>query len=504
MSRCDVVSAVRLPNNLFSEYAGTDVGSDLIILQKRVSDVNTQRKQQFISTRRLSNGISVNNLFESFDRVIHTSAKVGTDPYGKPAMIFTHDGGVDAISAELQRMLGEDFSQHFNLDYYISNSTEDIVEHHQRLRSPQEIPSEPRLAGDILGDILHDARVKHTNVEQRIEKPTEQVVEKMRSEAFNLNTDTGEITTIGVAEVVEERTITSEPTEKDIQEFGLWAKEREQKLWNERPPEPEDFATIEKPNKSNELATSSVTPQDGFMASLFDAVPVRKPQQSAQITTPHTPQPTLYDLFGFSAEEREQAQLGILPNRRRISRRVAMQQSLFSETKSKPQKRSAKTKQKKAKPIQTTSTKGVVLATPKSESVVAEPSMNNTDASPLQNEEEDTTYSSINWEDNPPINGFYEAMMELSPERRKELRQQTSAQLHCRDTVAPSLNKSSVSRINTLPQQNEEALTPRPFTGDMLSHYRDGSMVQDEDNRIGVLRDIDSRPMFQPLALSTT
>ncbi len=94
MSRCDIVSAVRLPNNLFSEYAGTDVGSDLIILQKRISDVDTQRKQQFISTRRLSNGISVNNLFESFDRVIHTSAKVGTDPYGKPAMIFTHDGGV--------------------------------------------------------------------------------------------------------------------------------------------------------------------------------------------------------------------------------------------------------------------------------------------------------------------------------------------------------------------------------------------------------------------------
>ena len=181
MSRCDVVSAVRLPNNLFSEYAGTDVGSDLIILQKRASDVDAQRKQQFISTRRLSNGISVNNLFESFDRVIHTSAKVGTDPYGKPAMIFTHDGGVDAISAELRRMLGEDFSHHFNLDYYISNAAEDIVEHHQRVRPPQEISSEPRLVADILRDILHDVRVQHPDVEQRIEKPTEQVVEGFQS-----------------------------------------------------------------------------------------------------------------------------------------------------------------------------------------------------------------------------------------------------------------------------------------------------------------------------------
>ena len=30
----NLVSVVRLPNNLFTEYAGTEVGSDLIILQK--------------------------------------------------------------------------------------------------------------------------------------------------------------------------------------------------------------------------------------------------------------------------------------------------------------------------------------------------------------------------------------------------------------------------------------------------------------------------------------
>ena len=94
--------------------------------------------------------------------------------------------------------------------------------------------------------------------------------------------------------------------------------------------------------------------------------------------------------------------------------------------------------------------------------------------------------------------------MELSPERRKELRQLTLDSLHSGKSAISSLSKPSVSRVNRPPQQNKEALTPRPFDGDMLSHYRDGSMVQDKDNRIGVLRDIDSRPMFQPLALSTT
>lgn len=34
MERCDLVAAVRLPNNLFTDHAGTEVGSDLIVLQR--------------------------------------------------------------------------------------------------------------------------------------------------------------------------------------------------------------------------------------------------------------------------------------------------------------------------------------------------------------------------------------------------------------------------------------------------------------------------------------
>jgi type I restriction-modification system DNA methylase subunit len=36
----NLVSVVRLPNNLFTEYAGTEVGSDLIILQKNTAKQN--------------------------------------------------------------------------------------------------------------------------------------------------------------------------------------------------------------------------------------------------------------------------------------------------------------------------------------------------------------------------------------------------------------------------------------------------------------------------------
>ena len=34
MQRARLLSAIRLPNNLFTDYAGTEVGSDLIVLQK--------------------------------------------------------------------------------------------------------------------------------------------------------------------------------------------------------------------------------------------------------------------------------------------------------------------------------------------------------------------------------------------------------------------------------------------------------------------------------------
>ncbi|GAE86444.1 DNA methylase [Bacteroides reticulotermitis JCM 10512] len=119
MERCEPVSAVRFPNNLFTEHAGTEVGSDLIILQKKTGVKElSQRRQDFIASRKLTNGIPVNNLFQNFDRVIHDNVKVGTDPYGKPAMEFIHSGGVDSIAAELRGMLREDFLQHLDMELY--------------------------------------------------------------------------------------------------------------------------------------------------------------------------------------------------------------------------------------------------------------------------------------------------------------------------------------------------------------------------------------------------
>ena len=46
MERCEPVSAIRFPNNLFSEHAGTEAGSDLVILQKKMREGEFSDRQK--------------------------------------------------------------------------------------------------------------------------------------------------------------------------------------------------------------------------------------------------------------------------------------------------------------------------------------------------------------------------------------------------------------------------------------------------------------------------
>ena len=59
----------------------------------------------------------------------------------------------------------------------------------------------------------------------------------------------------------------------------------------------------------------------------------------------------------------------------------------------------------------------------------------------------DDIYAKLDWETNPPINGFYEMMMELTPERRKELRE--LARQHNEKQVAETERKRRVTPETT-------------------------------------------------------
>ena len=125
MDNTNLVSAIRLPNNLFSDHAGTEVGSDLIILQKNSNKTSlTLEEQAFLKSRTLSNGAEINNYFRDFSRVVQTKAFADTNQYGKPAMTFLHEGGVSGMSADLKKMLNDDFAKNLDLQHYQSNGRE--------------------------------------------------------------------------------------------------------------------------------------------------------------------------------------------------------------------------------------------------------------------------------------------------------------------------------------------------------------------------------------------
>ena len=119
MKEHKLVSAIRLPNNLFTEYAGTEAGSDLIVLQKRIGKKTlSKREMLFCDTRTNAEGISNNSLLGNPAFVVHTKAYSGTNPYGKPTMIYEHENGAEGIAKDLGKLLAEDFSVHLDKELY--------------------------------------------------------------------------------------------------------------------------------------------------------------------------------------------------------------------------------------------------------------------------------------------------------------------------------------------------------------------------------------------------
>lgn len=281
MNSCHIVSAIRLPNNLFTEEAGTEVGSDLIILQRKNTTIlPSQRQQDFIESRKLSNGISVNNLFKDFDRVIQTDVKVGTDPYGKPAMEFTHSGGTEAIAATLYRMLNEDFSKHLDLEHYLSHAPEKqeqqpVVKDIQEISVSDMVELSPKSAYE---PIEEDLVLFHPFTEARNRKAWAELSEQGRKA------------------VVEPRIATPKEETKTV-------------------PTTEKKDTIIKDEASGLFVNTNT-------GEVIEQKEVPPPDMQQQ------PIVTLYDLFGFSAEERSQ-----IKQPKRSRRRMPITQPKASQQK---------------------------------------------------------------------------------------------------------------------------------------------------------------------------
>lgn len=158
MSHANLVSAIRLPDNLFVD-AGTEVGSDLIVLQKNTQKAElTEKERNFIETRLISGGFNINNSYSGLDHIVHTSVSMGKNMYGQPAMNFIHTGGIEAIAGHLRQLLAQDVENHLDRELYDANLSrptvstglepefetplEIVIENH-RQEVQEENPSQP-------------------------------------------------------------------------------------------------------------------------------------------------------------------------------------------------------------------------------------------------------------------------------------------------------------------------------------------------------------------------
>ena len=127
MNHANLVSAIRLPDNLFVD-AGTEVSSDLIVLQKNTKKTElTEKERNFIETRLISGGIHINNSYSGLDHIVHTSVSMGKNMYGQPAMNFIHEGGIDAISEHFRQLLAQDVENHLDRELYDNNLSRPTV-----------------------------------------------------------------------------------------------------------------------------------------------------------------------------------------------------------------------------------------------------------------------------------------------------------------------------------------------------------------------------------------
>ena len=185
----DLVSAIRLPNNLFTENANTEVGSDLIILQKNSQKESLRGDDNLLDTvYNDENRIPTNNYYlEHPERIIHTTAKLDTDPFGKPAMIYTHEDGVEGIAEKLRKMLNEDFGRNFHLSRYLGEEqTTSWNEVERWSGQPEQVQSEQGLTkleqseqGAEQGQIEHEhsepaSATGHNTLWNKVERGQEQ------------------------------------------------------------------------------------------------------------------------------------------------------------------------------------------------------------------------------------------------------------------------------------------------------------------------------------------
>ena len=138
LKQANLITAIRFPNNLFKE-AGTEVGTDLLILQKDESKQALTEDEQQLLTPMEMDDCPTNLYFNNHpDHIIATSTEIGTDPYGKPGYIYHHRDGVQGIATDMGNLLKTELT-HINRTLF--NNTTPAVSGSPAAITPSSLPA---------------------------------------------------------------------------------------------------------------------------------------------------------------------------------------------------------------------------------------------------------------------------------------------------------------------------------------------------------------------------
>ena len=496
VKRADLVAALRLPNNTFSENAGTDAGSDLIILQKHTGKKALSADEEFFIQTVVDRGTKVpgNKFFQAFPQnVICTDAKVGTDPFGKPAIIYKHEGGVDGIAGDLRKALDESLHLRLNLELYNSNGikppTPDPVKPtptpKPEVKPTPEVKPEPS-----------DQKPLAEKIEQKNEPLLKQYQEmKKKHPDAILMFRVGDFYEIFGKDAIEASeilgiTLTRRMNGLDnrIELAGFPHHALDTYLpklvrAGKRVAICEQLEDPKLKKTPRQKVVETVTPNqppkpEPRLESKPEPKPVEVPKvEIKEIETDGSPDysdnpdPRLfvYNLFGE-----------LEPVQQKNNRRQQMQKP---EEKPKPANPATK-----AKPIKSSGFRKLT-------------------------DKELEFYGSLNWDDNPPINGFYEAMMSIAHRQMEEMRLEKESQEAAQAAgIAPGETyiektegdfipggRTRQPKVTAIPIERD--MSPRPFSEDIQFFHKNGSMVV-ADGMVGFLSDVrKSGATFTPLGL---
>ena len=123
--RCNLITALRLPDSLFMQTSGIEVGSDLLIFQKSGRKVTlTDREKLFMeTTREIVPGSDqytghANKLFTLPKTALFTESRIQTNQYGEYVRKYRWQGEEADLQQTLSSMLKADFERFFRKNLF--------------------------------------------------------------------------------------------------------------------------------------------------------------------------------------------------------------------------------------------------------------------------------------------------------------------------------------------------------------------------------------------------